>query len=113
MRAWLFGAAIVIGLAAAALWRFRPQTPMSRLLAAVPRDVRLVEPRLSGGFPWAPFSAAERTADAGWQFASALSGATRGLMPEARTVATAGLLLGKPGPTIGILSRTPEGSRDA
>lgn len=63
-----------LGLAAAAVlagalflyfwrpWVREPSEPIEILVAAAPRDGRLLEPRISGGFPWAPLRARRRAA---------------------------------------------------
>lgn len=52
-------AGAVIAIAGGALlvrqWRGADEPPMARLIALAPSDARNVEPRLSGGFGWAPY----------------------------------------------------------
>lgn len=38
-----------------------PVDPIDRLIKESPRTARTLEPRLSGGFPWAPFNSVKRT----------------------------------------------------
>ncbi|HEX8172095.1 MAG TPA: CHAT domain-containing protein [Thermoanaerobaculia bacterium] len=58
---WLAVAALVIvAIAAPLLWRSRPRDGIDRLVALAPRSARVVEPRLSGGFPWAAYRGPER-----------------------------------------------------
>ncbi len=58
-RPWLLAAAAVFALAAVLalpLWlRSRPPSGAARLAALLPRSARPVEPRLAGGFAWAPY----------------------------------------------------------
>jgi hypothetical protein len=68
---WIIAIAAVVVLAIAlpALRQaIRPKSPTDTLVALVPRSARLVEPRLTGGFPWAgyhgPMRATSSTADA-------------------------------------------------
>jgi hypothetical protein len=68
---WIIAIAAVVVLAVAlpALRQaIRPKSPTDTLVALVPRSARLVEPRLTGGFPWAgyhgPMRATGSTADA-------------------------------------------------
>src|SRR5258706_4571641 len=53
-RWWLAAAAAVI-LAILTLPMLRWRDPMGRLVALAPTSGRTVEPRLSGGFAWAPY----------------------------------------------------------
>ncbi len=69
--AWIIAIAAVVVLAIAlpALRQaIHPKSPTDTLVALVPRSARLVEPRLTGGFPWAgyhgPMRATGTTADA-------------------------------------------------
>ncbi len=62
---WMAAAAVIVAIAIGAplLWEraSRQKTPSIEDLAAlVPRSARLVEPRLSGGFGWAPYRGAMR-----------------------------------------------------
>lgn len=66
--AWLtLAAAVVIAIAGAGaflLWRSRAEdAPAARLVALAPRDARIAEPRLSGGFAWAPYRGPMRASD--------------------------------------------------
>jgi tetratricopeptide (TPR) repeat protein len=67
---WWMGAVaavLVLAIGAAVLWQraSREQAPaIEDLVALAPHSARLVEPRLSGGFAWAPYRGAMR-ADAG------------------------------------------------
>jgi CHAT domain-containing protein/tetratricopeptide (TPR) repeat protein len=60
-RPWraLLVATLMAGLAAVAVLRWRAATadPTRALIDAAPRTARELEPRLSGGFPWAPLRA--------------------------------------------------------
>jgi CHAT domain-containing protein len=48
-------AAAVLALLAVPLLRYMRREPMARLAALVPADNRTIEPRLTGGFGWAPY----------------------------------------------------------
>jgi hypothetical protein len=53
--AWWLAAAASIAIVAGAVWTMRPSPdPLQRLVSASPANRRELEPRLSGGFPWAP-----------------------------------------------------------
>jgi len=61
--AWAVAAGVVLALVAlsAVVMRWRTdRPPMQALVAAAPRDGRNLEPRVSGGFPWAPLRRTER-----------------------------------------------------
>lgn len=63
---WLAAAAALGGLAFLAMWFVRSRAanePLHALIAATPRDTRDLEPRLAGGFPWAPLRPAQRDAE--------------------------------------------------
>lgn len=64
-RWWIAAAAaaILLLLPAAWFWQFRSRTPIETLAAAAPKSARILEPRLSGGFSWAPYRGALRSAD--------------------------------------------------
>lgn len=64
---WLAAAAVVMAIAGAApfVWRTLQVAGTDRLVSLVPRDAREVEPRLTGGFPWAPYRGPRRSAGAG------------------------------------------------
>jgi tetratricopeptide (TPR) repeat protein len=56
--AWIIAlaAAVVLAIALPALRQaIRPSSPTDTLVALAPRSARLVEPRLTGGFPWAGY----------------------------------------------------------
>lgn len=66
---WWMGtaAAALIGILALAAWRVslsRDGGSIATLVEASPRDGRYVEPRLSGGFPWAPLRSIPRNGQA-------------------------------------------------
>jgi tetratricopeptide (TPR) repeat protein len=63
---WWMGAvaaAVLIAIIAFPLFRRRDDV-MSRLVTLAPASARIVEPRLSGGFAWAPYRGPMRAADA-------------------------------------------------
>jgi CHAT domain-containing protein len=60
---WLaLAAAVLAGIAVLSVWiiRARAEGPTRMLIAATPHDGRYLEPRLSGGFPWAPLRTVTR-----------------------------------------------------
>jgi CHAT domain-containing protein len=62
--AWTFAAvtfttALIVG----GMWRRQAASHIESLVAVAPGDFRLIEPRLSGGFPWAPLPGDERGVD--------------------------------------------------
>lgn len=59
---WLAAAAAVIVIAGGAFWMLGTRSPLEQLIAAAPRDVRFIEPRLTG-FPAAPLAPALRATD--------------------------------------------------
>ena len=64
-RSWMAIAAAVLiaAIIAVPLYLRRERGPIARLVALAPRSERAVEPRLSGGFPWAAYSGANRVAN--------------------------------------------------
>lgn len=70
-RAWWLGAAAATAAAAALIvlaivrpWPgAEPRTPLAALVEHAPRSARIVEPRLSGGFPYARYSGPARAND--------------------------------------------------
>src|SRR5947209_4766766 len=65
-RSWRLAlvAAAVAAVAVASLFVLRPwRSPIDRLVAAAPRSVRVVEPRLTGGFGWAAYRGPMRAAE--------------------------------------------------
>ena len=63
-KSWLaLAAAVVIVVGVAFFWtRSTTHDGVSQLIDAAPRDGRYLEPRLSGGFPWAPLRSITRDA---------------------------------------------------
>jgi tetratricopeptide (TPR) repeat protein len=64
-RAWMaIAAAVLIAVAGAPFaWRALHPAPLARLIALAPTAARSIEPRLAGGFAWAPFAGAVRGDD--------------------------------------------------
>jgi CHAT domain-containing protein len=59
--AWILAAvAVAAALIAVGMWRRQTASHIDALVAAASPDVRFIEPRLSGGFPWAPLADNER-----------------------------------------------------
>lgn len=60
---WAVAASIVMVVGAVTVMRFRAgrEEGVGPLVAAMPRDGRTLEPRLSGGFPWAPLRLTTRS----------------------------------------------------
>jgi hypothetical protein len=54
-RGWWLAIAAAVVIAVLGITWLRPRAPLSRLVALAPTDARIVEPRLSGGFGWAPY----------------------------------------------------------
>src|SRR5262249_25152867 len=52
---WLAAAAVIAAIAVATPFLVSRNAPMQRLVHLAPQDAREVEPRLSGGFAWAPY----------------------------------------------------------
>ncbi|HYI08124.1 MAG TPA: CHAT domain-containing protein [Thermoanaerobaculia bacterium] len=103
---WLAtAAAVFLVVAGVSGWWIRernPEAPAARLVALAPRDGRTVEPRLSGGFAWAPYRGPMRASataeDAGrYKLAGAvgelLEQADRDPSPRAQQAAGTGLVL--------------------
>src|SRR5688572_26681899 len=63
-RAWWLAAAVFLILPGLAWWWNATRSPIATLAAAAPRSARVVEPRLSGGFAWAPYQGVMRGSDA-------------------------------------------------
>ncbi len=55
-------AAVLLAVLSVPLLLLRDRGPIHRLVALAPRSARLVEPRLTGGFPWAAYAGAHRAA---------------------------------------------------
>jgi CHAT domain-containing protein len=100
----LAAAVLAILIGAPILWQrlSRPKTPtIANLVALAPRDARLVEPRLSGGFAWAPYRGAMRADSAkssgslrlGGAAADAIDHADRDATAESQHVAGVAVLL--------------------
>jgi tetratricopeptide (TPR) repeat protein len=69
---WWIGAvaaAVIVALVIAVPMLRRRNDPVRTLVAAVPASERLVEPRLSGGFAWAPYRGPMRAAEPAMQAA--------------------------------------------
>jgi CHAT domain-containing protein len=64
-RPWWVFAAAVAALGFLSIWMLSSyfRAPIRTLIAAAPRDARYLEPRVSGGFPWAPLRSAQRGED--------------------------------------------------
>lgn len=103
---WLAIAAMLAMLGAGIVgireWLARRQPSIAHLVALAPRTVRLVEPRLSGGFAWAPYRgplrAGSSVTDAdrlrlGGAAADALDRADKDTSPAAQHVAGVAILL--------------------
>ena len=64
---WLAAAAAVLLVLVPAAWMWqarRARSPIETLAALAPKSARVIEPRLSGGFEWAPYVGAMRGNDA-------------------------------------------------
>lgn len=56
-------AAVIVTLLAIPAIRLFRTTPVDQLVALSPRSARIVEPRVAGGFPWAPWRGSARAGD--------------------------------------------------
>lgn len=105
-RAWPFwlavAASVIVALLIVPVIRQSRTTPEERLIELAPRSARLVEPRIAGGFPWAPWRGTARAGDASADTARLkLGGAAGELMeradaektPDAQHAAGVALLL--------------------
>ena len=101
---WAVAAAAVIALALAGVWllRLTQASPMTRLVQLAPQSARAIQPRLSGGFAWAPYEgplrASEAPADPEWLKLAGAAGeiveqANREHRPEQEHAAGLALLL--------------------
>lgn len=84
---WLgaVAAAVIIAAVIAFPMLRRREDPMRNLVAAVPVSERLVEPRLSGGFSWAPYRGPMRAAEPSLQAAQLkVAGAAADLIEHAQ-----------------------------
>lgn len=60
---WMAAAAAAVIAIVTAVMLLRPRDPMERLVSLAPRSARIVEPRLTGGFAWAPYRGPNRADD--------------------------------------------------
>jgi CHAT domain-containing protein len=124
---WLVAAAAALaGIASLALWpaNGRDENEMiHRLVAETPRDGRYLEPRLTGGFAWAPMQPVRRDSSEPLEprqmqligLAGEVLGETAGdPSPEAQhATAVAHLLAGRPNEAAAVLERLSPDARDA
>lgn len=103
---WLAAAAVLV-VAIASAWLLRDRIgagrdPVQRLVSLTPRDARIIEPRLTGGFAWSPYIGPTRAADGAadpqrLKLAGAageiLDDATRSSSPASRRAAGIALVL--------------------
>lgn len=81
-----WSATVIIALAVGALVVHQrrpassPTDAIAHLVAASPSSERLIEPRLSGGFPWAPYPGKERSSDSTNSRAELRAGAAAGVV---------------------------------
>src|SRR4051812_48969051 len=61
-RWWLAAITALVTVVSVPLLLRRDEGSIHRLIALVPRSIRVVEPRLTGGFPWAAYAGAHRAA---------------------------------------------------
>jgi tetratricopeptide (TPR) repeat protein len=125
--AWLLAlaAALVLAVALPVVWRgMRNGSPTDQLVALAPRSARIVEPRLTGGFPWAAYHGPMRAAGGSATDAQRLKlgGAAGELMqraehdPGAEAQHAAGVamvLVEKPDEAIAKLESAARASHDA
>ncbi|MEA2490440.1 MAG: hypothetical protein QOH21_2232 [Acidobacteriota bacterium] len=64
-RGWwaAVAAAVVLALLAVPLVRYITRSPVDELVSLAPRSARVLEPRLTGGFAWAPYRGPERAGE--------------------------------------------------
>ena len=123
---WLLAiaAAIVLAVALPAVWHVvQHGSPTDELVALAPRSARIVEPRLTGGFPWAgyhgPVRASGDSFDAerlklGGAAGELIERADRDHSAEAQHAAgVAMVLVDKPDEAIARLESAARGSHDA
>jgi hypothetical protein len=81
---WLYAAAAAIAIAVLVpFMRESPRgSPLKSLVALAPRSARVVEPRLSGGFAWAPYRGPARAGDGGIDAAQLKLGGAAGELVE-------------------------------
>lgn len=119
-RWWLaVAAAVIIAVIAFPMLR-RRDDPIARLVALAPASARQVEPRLSGGFAWAPYRGPMRSTDSaadaerlklGGAAGDALDRAQRDHSTEAqRAAAVALMLIDRPADAVDRLQATAEQS---
>ena len=60
-RMWWIAAAAAVVIVASGVLYWQPRSPLETLTSLAPRSARIVEPRLSGGFAWAPYSGPQRS----------------------------------------------------
>ena len=58
---WWIAAAAAVAIVAGGLLYWQTRSPLEPLTSFAPRSARIVEPRLSGGFAWAPYSGPQRS----------------------------------------------------
>jgi CHAT domain-containing protein len=122
---WLAAAAALTGVGYLSFWSVRSHranAPMRTLVAATPTDGRYLEPRVSGGFVWAPLRPATRGAEAPPPSQMKLIGAAGRVIeqtagdssPRARhAAAVARLLTGSAGQAAAELSGLAKTASDA
>jgi CHAT domain-containing protein len=115
---WIVLATIAAIAAGALLMGRRAHPSITDLLGYAPSDIRVIEPRLSGGLPWAPLADAKHRRDA----RDKLLDATAGIVSRAseidepgasRLTAIAQLLTGGGSKGLAALQAIPETQRDA
>ncbi|HEV7572863.1 MAG TPA: CHAT domain-containing protein [Thermoanaerobaculia bacterium] len=125
--AWLLAlaAALVLAIALPVLWRgMRHDSPTDQLVSLSPRSARVVEPRLTGGFPWAAYHGPMRAAGGSVTDAERLKlgGAAGELMQRAEhdrsaeaqhAAGVAMILVEKPDEAIAKLESAAKASHDA
>jgi tetratricopeptide (TPR) repeat protein len=123
---WLIAlAALVVLVVALPVLRLamHPASPVRGLVAAAPRSARVVEPRLTGGFPWAEYHGSLRASDAAADSARLkLGGAAGELIDRAERDRSAAaqhaagealVLIEKPEEAVARLETAAKSSRDA
>lgn len=122
---WLYAAAaaIAIALVVPFLRESARRSPVESLVALAPRSARAVEPRLSGGFAWAPYHGPARAGEGGIDAAQLKLGGAAGELveraehdrsPEAQHAAGVALVLvDKPAEALARLETAARAGKDA
>jgi tetratricopeptide (TPR) repeat protein len=121
-RIWMAAAAVVTLAITTLLAVHASRDPLAPLLRSTPRDIRFLEPRLTGGFAWAPLAGRLRGAadedPRRDQFAEASRDVLRTTARQTtakalHAAAAARLMMGQPQKALDGLEAIPDAQRDA